>query len=242
VIDVPTPSLPSSVPPPPSVTTVPQEQVKVPTVPYVPAVKAPVASVPGTAPNPTPPVSVPSDDSAKASSPGVDLPAAREMASGAKGSAGIPTQEAHQTTILDRSGGEGAGRHGVSPSGSRADSLESAKAAPRLLAYVWPAITLPAAELLRALQPQWEAATSLPVPGVPDLLSGLARVIGADRAAATPERPAALNPTPVDSRDTRLPSGEAISFLVFLGPCLALVALLVFTLRREFRAMHRWQL
>jgi len=242
VIDGPTPSLPSSVPPQPSVTTVPQEQVQVPTVPHVPAVKAPVASAPGTAPNPTPPGSVPSDDSTKPSSPGVHLPAASEIASGTKRSAGISTPEAHQPTILDRSGGEGADRHRASPSGSRAGSLESAKAAPRLLAYVWPAIALPAGELLRALQTQWEAATSLPVPGVPDLLSKLAGVGGADRAAATPERPAALNPSPADSRDTRLPSGGAISFLVFIGSCLALVALLIFTLTREFRAMRRWQL
>jgi hypothetical protein len=222
------PSLPSRTPPqlPASAAEAP---VKAPAAPRVPPVTAPTGEVRATTPN------------SSASGPGVDPSSIDEIASGAFGSAGTSTEEAQQAASARSGGGRGSGRHGVPPSGIEAGSIESATLAPPrlLLAYVWPAIALGSAgELLGALQARWEAATSLPVSDVPRLLPGLtgaAHVAGLS-ARSTP------NPSSADSRDIRIPSGGAISLLVLIVAGAALMALLVFTLRREFRSMHRWPL
>lgn len=237
------PSLPSAPPPQPSVPTAPPVQVEVPTVPQVPVVKAATAKVDGTTPDSSHLAPGSSGDSTKASSPGVDLPAVDAIESRTEGGVGASTEEAHRTATAAR--GKGSAGDGALPSGAPADSLESARAAPLLLAYVWPAIALgPVAQkLLRALQEQWEIATSLAVSDVPRLLSGSAGAGGADRAARPSERAAASNPSPGDSRGIQLPSGGAISLLVFIISGAALMALLIYTVRREFRATHyRWPL
>jgi hypothetical protein len=236
--DLSTPSLPKTASPQPVAPSVPQPQVEAPTAPHVPAVEAP-AGVPGPSPNSSGPVSGPSDGLAKkASGSGVDLPAAAAMEGGTNRSTGTSMREAHQTTASARGGEGNVGRPGVSPPDPAAGSLQPAQVAPALAAYVWPAIALDPAVLFRALQGRWEAATSLLLAGVPDLLSGLAAVGGPDRAKGAPERPASVNPTQGDSRSIQPPSGGEIPLLLFIAFCAAL-ALLIFTLRREFRAMHR---
>jgi hypothetical protein len=195
--------------------------------------------VPAAAPDLPKPVSGPSDALTKnGSGASVDLPAATEMGSGTKRSEGTSMGKGHRTTVPARGGEEGPVRRGVSSPGGEAGSLEPAEVAPALLAYVWPAIALDPAELFRALQGRWEAVTSLLVGGVPDLISGLAEVGGQDHAGGSSESPASANPTPGDSRSFSPASGGEIPILLFIAFCAGL-ALLIFTLKREFRSMHR---
>lgn len=244
-IETPAPSgeTPPSVPSVPQVQaeapSVPPVQVEVPAAPQGAAVKAPSADVRVTTPNSSHSASAPSGGPTKASSTGADLPEVDEVVGGTKGSAGPSTETAHQAAP---SAHNLRGSRGVPP-GVRAGSLESAKVAPALLAYVWPAFSLgPAGELLRTLQARLEAAISLPAVDVPRLLLGLAGVSGAGPAAEPSKSSTSSNPSPRDSRGIWFPSGGEISLFVFLVACAALMALLIFTLRRELRAMHRWPL
>lgn len=223
-------------PPQPPGSTPPRAPVAVPAVP-VPPVKTPTT----TTPNSSHPVPAPSSDSAQASSPGVDLPPLSEVTGGTKGAAGISAEGAHQAVPSALGDDRGSGSRGARQSGIRADSVEPAKAAPlRLLrAYIWPAIALgQVGELLEALQARWEVAPA--VSDVSRLLSGLAGVTGADLAAG-PSESTVSNPPPKDSRGISVPSGSQVSLFVLIISCAALMAWLVFTLRREFRSMH-WPL
>ncbi len=252
------PSLPSATPPQTPLPTVPQAPVKVPTVPQAPvetspAPQAPPVKAPGATQNPPHLVPAPPDSSTKHSDPGVDLPPVNEIANGTKESAGTATGAspagAQQTAASARNGvGSGSDSHGATHPGLEAGRVESAKAAPwrRLLAYVWPAIALgPAWELLATLQTQWEAATLLAISDisdVPRLLSGLMGDTGAGGVAGVSGH-STSNPSPAKSTDNWIPDGSEISGLVFLVSCAALVALLVFTVRRELRSsMSRWPL
>ena len=238
VPDTSAPSLPDVAPPQPSADSPRQSEVEVPSTPHVPAVEAPIG-VTGPVPDSPGPVSGPSDSLSKnGSGSRVDLPEATGMGTGANGSDGSPREEAHQTTVPARGGEEGSARPGVSSPSGGAGSLEPAKVAPALLAYVWPAIALDPAELFRALQGRWDVVTSLLVTGAPDLLSGLAEVGGVDRAGESSEPPANVDPTPGDSRSFSPASGGEIPILLFIAFCAAL-ALLIYTLKREFRSMHR---
>ncbi len=246
------PSLPSNPLPQPVVPTAPPVQVEVPTVPPVhievptapqgPVVKTPSANVGGTTPTSPHLVPAPSGGSSQASTPDIDLPAVNEIEGGGNRSVGIATDEAPRTAASARN--EGSGSRGVPPAGIRAGSLESAQVAPQLLAYIWPAIALDSGqELLRTLQAGWETVTSLSLSDVPGVGSGSLAVRGIDRVGGPFQRSALSNPSPGDSRSIRLPSGAEIPLLVFIISCAALMALLVFTLRREFRATHyRWPL
>lgn len=246
------PSLPNAVPPHASAPAAPKAPVEVPTLPPAPAKPSPAPQTPPVkAPKTTPisphPVPAPSGGSTKPSGHGVDLPPVGEMA-GTRESAGpatSPTAGGRQTVASARAGaGRDSSSHRATPPGIEAGSLESAKVAPlrRLLAYVWPAIPLgPAWRLLATLQAGWEATASFAISDVPWLLSGLTGVAGAGGVAGISEHSATSNPSPGDSTGGGpwvLDGGE-ISLLAFLVSCAALIALLLFTVRRELRAMYR---
>jgi hypothetical protein len=248
------PSLPSAAPTQTPIPTEPQAPVEVPTVPQAPvetsaAPQASPVEVPGTTQKSLHLAPVPSGDLTKPASPGVDLPSVNEIANGTKESAGpasaASTAGAQQTAASARNGvGKGSGSHRAAHPGVEPGSVESAKVAPlpRLLAYVWPAIALgPAWNLLATLQARWEAVTSLAISDVPRLLSGLTGATGAGGVAGISEHSATPNPSPADSpgTDVWVPDGSAISHFVFIVLCAALIALLVFTVRRELRSMDR---
>lgn len=255
-IRAPTPSLPSVTPPPqPAVPTPPPRAPgEVPSTPQVPAIKAPSPKAPGTAPNSSRPVPVPAHSSGSAtprSGSGVDPPSVNDLVSGTKGSSGGPTEAADREAPSVRSrgsagsdDGNGSGGHGVLRAGVGAGSVDPAQAAPLrvLFAYVWPAIALgPVGELLGMLPARGEVALSLPVSDIPRrLLSGLTGVSEEARVAGLSARSVSSDPPPGDSRGLPIPSGSEISFLVAIIACTALMALLAFTIRREFRSMHRW--
>lgn len=111
----------------------------------------------------------------------------------------------------------------------------------RLLAYVWPAIALDPEKLLQA------------VLAVSDQLSiSLPGARPATPAAAAPGRPPAgevlglsarsgvSNPAAAPSRE--VPSEGEAAFIVAALLCVAVMAMLAFTVRRELRAMYRWPL
>jgi hypothetical protein len=249
------PSLPSATSPQIPVPAAPQVPVKVPTVPQVPAEaspapQAPSVKVPKTTQSSPHLAPAPPGGSTKPSGPGVDLPSVNEIASHTKGSAGTatgaPAVGVQQTAAAARNGVDsGSGSHSTRGPGIEAGSVESAKVAPlqRLLAYVWPAIALgPAWNLLMTLQPPWEAVTSLEISDVPRLLAELAKAIGAGGVAGISEHSATSNLSPADSTGIWVPDGGEISLFLFIVLCAALVALVVFTVRRELRSMHRWPL
>jgi hypothetical protein len=245
------PSLPSAAPTQTTVPTAPQAPVKVPTVSQAPvetspAPRAPSVKVPGATQNSPHLVPTPSRGAPKPSDPGVDLPSVSEIASGTRESAGTATSAsaagAQQTAASARNGVKGPGSHGATHPGIEAGSVESAKVASlrRLLAYVWPAVALgPAWQLLATLQARWGAAASLAISDAPRLLSGLTRITGAGGVAGISEHSATSNPLPADPTDTWVPDGSEISLFVFIVSCAALLALLVFTIRRELRPTYR---
>jgi hypothetical protein len=246
------PLLPSAAPPQTPVPTAPQVPIKVPTAPQAPPVKVPAVKGPETTPAPSHLVPAPSDGSANASSPGVDLSSVDRIASGAKKTAGTATSTSmegvQQAGASARSGaGKGGstspGGPGETRPGIGARSVESAKVAPlrRLLAYVWPAIALgPAGKLLAALQARWEAATSLSVPNATRLLSGLTGITGVGGAAGLSKRSAISSPSPADSTDISLPGGGGMSLVIFIVSSAALMGWLIFSVRRELGSMYRW--
>ncbi len=248
-VEVPTPpQVPAvKVPTPPQV---PAVKGPTPAVPQIPAVKAPTPSVPGTKPGPSHPVPTLSNSPAGVGAPGVDSSSVGETANLTKGSSGGSAEAAYQTSASPLSGGEGSGSHGTRRTGTDAASIDPVRAAPLrvFFAYVWPAIALgPVGKLVGALQAQWERVTSLSVADVSRLLVGLTGAAGGWNVAGLSERsassdPSPGNPSPGDARTLPVPSGGEISLLVFIIVCAALAALLVFTLRREFRSMHRWPL
>jgi hypothetical protein len=235
VIGNPGPSLPRPAPPPPP----------------APPVKPPTVEAPETRPSSPRPVPAPASGSTKASTstPGVDLPSAYDPTRGAKEPAGLApgtsTKAAQQTPASARGGaGKGLDGPGAARPRSGAGAVESAKPASpgRFLARIWPAMALgPVEKLFAALQAPWEAATSLPISDVPSFLSGLAEVTGASHAVGPAERSRSSNP-PQDSTGIWVPDGAQISVFVLVVVCAALMALFVFTLRRELRSMHRWHL
>jgi hypothetical protein len=181
------------------------------------------------------------------------LPSANETANGTKKQAGVPTStstgESGQAAAPARNGpvrdsvNHGAAHPGEGAGSADSAKVESAKAAPlgRLLARVWPAIALgPAGKLLTTLGARLEAATSLPASGLPRLLSGLAGAAGAGGVAGRSAHSATPNSSPGDSTGIPVPGSREISFLVLVILCTALMALLVFAVRRELRAMYRW--
>lgn len=245
-------SLPSppSAPPPPSVPAVPQvpeapvrapkAPVPTPAVPQSPSVKTPAAKVHAATPNtsqPAPVASKPASSASGSSSPRVDLPSVRERASNPEAFAGASAGQARP-----RAGPPSArGRAAVG-------SISSARTAPRLLAYVWPAVAVgPIGKLLGILETHWEAAASLMAPEIPRLLSSLARVVQAERTRGLSGRPPVSKPSAEkasagDSRGIPVPPGGLLSLPVFIAACAALMALLVLTVARELRAMGRWPL
>jgi hypothetical protein len=171
------------------------------------------------------------------------------LTSGAKGSAGTATRnstarvqqgtDAAQSGVGGGSQSRGAARPGI------AGSLESTKVASlrQFLAYVWPAIALgPAGKLWAMLQVRWEAVSPRQLSGIPRLLSRLARITGAGGVAGLSKDSGITNPAPDDSTGIRVPEGSAISLIVLLVSCAALMALLVFTVTRELRSNYRWPL
>jgi hypothetical protein len=246
VTGTPSPPLPNAAPPQTPVPAAPQAPAQTSPLPQAPSVELPTVEGPGTTPNSSHLVPAPSSGSTKDSSTGVDLPSVHEVTSGTREPAGTATSTStegvQQTAASARNGvGKGSGSHGA----TTRPGIESAKAAPlgRLLAYVWPAIALgPAGKLLAMLQARWEAATSFPVANVARLLSGLTGAAGSGRAAGFSEHSAIPNPSPADSPGIWEPGGGEISLLVFIVLCAALMALLVFTVRRELRSIYRWPL
>jgi hypothetical protein len=256
VTETSTPSLPSATPPQIPAPSVPEAPVDVPTVPQAPAEtspapQAPTVKAPATR-SPPNPVPVPSGGSTRPSDSGVDLPAVGEMANG-KESAGTATGASavgaqHPAASARNGVGNGSGSQGAATRpATEADHVESAQVAPlrRLLAYVWPAVALgPAWKLLATLQMRWGVATLLGISDISDLprlLSGLTRASGTGGVAGVSEHSASSNPSPADSIDTWVLDSSEISILVFLIACAVLVALLIFTARRELSSsMSRW--
>lgn len=236
-VPTPTPQAPVGIP------TAPQAPVEISPAPQAPPVKLPTVKEPGT--NSSHLVPAPSSGSGSVSSPGVDLPSADEITSGTKESAGTATSTSaagvRQTAASARDGvGEGSRSHDATRPGTGAGSVESARAAPlpRLLAYVWPAIALgPARTLFAELQARWEAATSLQAVDLIRLLSGITGVTDSGGVAGLSDS-ASSNPSPADSTGTWATDGGAISLLVLIISCAALMALLVFAVRRELRSMY----
>lgn len=236
------PQAPVEVPPPPQL---PAVKAPAPAVPQIPAVKVPTPSVPGTTPSSSHSVPTPSTSSAEVGASGGSS-SVGEDATATKGFSGGSAEAAPQTPAPSPGrGGEGWGSRDTRRTGTEGVSVDPARAAPLrvFFAYVWPAIALgPAGQLLGALQAQWERVTQLSVADVSRLLVGLTGVAGESGVAGVSERSAGSDPSPADARTLPVPSGGEISLLVFIIACAALAALLVFTLRREFRSMHRWPL
>ena len=240
----PPPSLPSLQPPaapPVPVETSPAPAAPVP-APRAAPVRAPTAQGPGTTPSSSY-VVAPSGNSGRASSPGVGSLSVDGVAGGTMESAATGTGT---TKGAQRSGSTGSGSGGHrSTRAIGADSVKSAQAAPlrRFLAYVWPAIALgptgPAGTLLEVLLMQPAAANFASILDSPRLLLAATGVADAARVGGLVHSDGPT-PAPGDSRGLGIPDGGEISLFVLLLTCVALMALLLFTLRRELRAMHRW--
>jgi hypothetical protein len=247
---------------PVKVPTLPPGQGKAPKAPKVPA--APQTSPAGTAavhaparpPSSPQGAPVPSGRPGGTPDPGVDLPSAPAVTGVETGSVGTSTSPGTSTvgaqspdaTARGRADG-GSGERAAAPPGVKAGSIASAKAAPlrSLVAYVWPAIALGpgVGKLLTTLEAQWQAVASLPAAGATRLLLRLARAVRVSGAADVPgQGPAALNPPRGDPQGLRIPAGSEVSSFVLIPIvlCAMAMALLVVTLRRELRSMHRWPL
>jgi len=233
VTETPALSLPSAAPAQTSVPTVPQAPVMVPTVPQAPVETSLAPQASGAR-------------STETASSGVDLPSVNQMANGTGESAGAASAAsaagAQQTAASARNRvGQGSGARDATRLGTEAGSVESAKVAPlrRFLAYIWPAIALgPTSQLVATLRARWEAASSA-VSDVPRGLSGLTAATGAGGVAGISAHSATPSSAEPTATGTWVPDGSAISQLVFIVLGAALIALLVFTIRRELRSMAR---
>ncbi len=250
-----TPPPPPVVPSPPQVPTPPQAPVQIPSGPQVPAGQAPTVEPPRTSPHPSRSVHLPAPDgAAETPSSGVDLPSAvetagatRRFSSDSTGQSHQPvgsTEPTHQAASSPRSSdGGGSGDALIPRARSEAGWIESARPAPLrvFFAYVWPAVALEAAkDLLAALQARLGIPTSRPASNGSAPSSGLNGVIEEGRVAGLSARSASPDPGSGDGRGLSVPFGGAIPTLAAIVACAALMALVAFTLGREFRSMPRW--
>jgi hypothetical protein len=244
--EVPLPPLPA--PPQPPVE-VPRLPVEPPSAGTLPAGKAPAAK-----PEPVPAAPEPSGNANRASGRGGDAAAVAPPAGRAEEVSGAvaPTEGASGATRPSSSGRDDEG--GLPPErrapgrGLEQGSIEPARVAPlpRLLAYVWPAIALgPAAEALAELEGPWRESMPLSLPALPRALASLVGPIDeAAGVAGLAERSPTSSPPPDGSPALPFPNGDRASLLVLIVSGMALLALVLYAVRRELRAMHtrRWPL
>ncbi len=235
------PSLPTTPVRPPD-SAPPKAPVAVPSLPQASPGEAPTV----TRPKSSDPARSSSSGSGRVSDPGLHLPSPDEVTGGANAVLGSSMEETDPTTPSARGGGvSGLGSREVQRFGVPAVKIESTRAASLglLRAYVWPAIALgPVGELVGALLADGEYAASLAVPDASGLVGGLLGVAGTERAGGASNGTALSNLPSRDSRDIPLPSGGQLS-LLFIIACAALMAWLVFALRREARSAHwHWPL
>jgi hypothetical protein len=240
VLDGATDAVESAAPPQAPAPAAPPVQVEIPAVP-----RAPVEALPGPQ---VPAVQAPVNEAGgataiphRASVP--SKPPANEIASGEKEPSHSARSASHgETSIAAPSGvGKRPGKRGAAPHGVEGVSVESAKEAPLRgwLAYVWPAVALGSiGKLLVVLQARWETAPALPATDIPRFHLEQAGATEMNGVAGLSEHSTSSNSPPGNSTDSWDP-GSGISIFVLLVACAAPIAVLVFSVRRELRSMHR---